>query len=528
MSRPRMDGGRWTLLGLVVAMLVSLVWLVDPWFDSMWDAVLYVLTTRSLLEGEGYTVYGDPFHLRPPGFSILLMPVMGLFGENYLAWNVYVSLYGILAVALAFLYFKPRLGVPVTAAFCASIWLNPQFQSICTTILSDGAGIAAVFACLLLDRWARRGEGLGREVVLGLTLAFTGYLRTVTTLLLPALALARLLDRDTVHAGQSWAKKGLRLGIVFAIPLLSQVPWSMWKEANPPPMPSRQHGIYSYWTAQWHVDASNPDSPRRPLGEILDRVPRRSRECFTSLGSRLPKVTLLGMPGPEEIQRIREENKRPLGLPLGIFGVACLVGVGLVRRDAGSIFCAGTLGVCLIYFDFDDRLLIPNYFFVLGATLEVLLGLRRWLPEKGVVLGVTGLVALMGISDAFPPNERDFVEERTRIHGEVARWVETHYPPEVNVAASLGHEIAVDFQRPLYFLEVAAMRGGPQGLRAVIQERRVRVLVDTGDENGWLRRFLDPFLARGWRQVHEHEGVRVYELEVPAGGRQPRRAPGGR
>jgi len=127
----------------------------------MWDAVLYVLTTRSLVAGEGYRVYGEPFHLRPPGFAFLLAPVVALFGDDFLAWNLFVSLLGILALALAFVYFHPRLGTPLTVAVCASLWINPQFQSLCNAVLADTAALAALFGCLLLDRRARRSETLG-------------------------------------------------------------------------------------------------------------------------------------------------------------------------------------------------------------------------------------------------------------------------------------------------------------------------------------------------------------------------------
>ena len=71
----------WPLLALIGVMLVSLFWLVDSYFESMWDAVVYVLTTRSLVAGEGYALYGEPFHLRPPGFSLLFAPILALFPE---------------------------------------------------------------------------------------------------------------------------------------------------------------------------------------------------------------------------------------------------------------------------------------------------------------------------------------------------------------------------------------------------------------------------------------------------------------
>ncbi len=509
-----MDSGRWALAALVGLMLFSLVWLVDRHFDAMWDAVLYVLTTRSLLAGDGYAVYGEPFHLRPPGFSVLLLPVMAVFGNDFLAFNVFVSLLGILALALVFVYFRPRLGVPVSFAACASIWVNPQYQSICNTVVSDTAGLAAIFACLLVDRWARQRAGLGRDVVLGLALAATGYLRTVTTFLLPALVVSRLIDRESEAGAERFLRGKLpRLAVVCLVPIVLGIPWSMWKSANPPPQPARQHGIYSYWTAQWHQDSSDPDSPLLSAGDVLGRVPWRTEQCFTSLGSRLPKVTLHGIVPAPEVRRIREENRRPFGFWLGCVGVASLVVVAVRRRDTGSFFALGSLGILLIYFDFDDRLLVPNYVFVLGATLELLLlGVRKFLPPGKAAAAVTVLVAVMGIADAHPPEDREFVAQRSRVNTAVAAFIDETYAEDVPVGGSLGHHMAPFLERPVYFLEVAAMKQGAAGIRDVVRERKLRVIIDTGGENGGLRQLLDRTIVRNTSLVRRFGDVAVYEL----------------
>ena len=66
---PRWDrSATLALLALTTTTLVSLAWLVLPYFEISNDASLYILTAKSLLAGEGYSYLGQPFIIRPPGF----------------------------------------------------------------------------------------------------------------------------------------------------------------------------------------------------------------------------------------------------------------------------------------------------------------------------------------------------------------------------------------------------------------------------------------------------------------------------
>jgi hypothetical protein len=103
-------GSAWPLVALVAAALGSLVFLVHPWYEATRetaDASIYLLCAKSLLAGEGYSVLGQPFTVRPPGFSVLLVPVLAWRGLDFLALNLYVSLFGVAAVACLFSH-SPR------------------------------------------------------------------------------------------------------------------------------------------------------------------------------------------------------------------------------------------------------------------------------------------------------------------------------------------------------------------------------------------------------------------------------------
>src|SRR5215831_18804377 len=63
------------LVALLFVALSSLFWLVPPWYeagDETNDASIYIACAKSMLAGEGYAYLGEPFTVRPPGFSALI------------------------------------------------------------------------------------------------------------------------------------------------------------------------------------------------------------------------------------------------------------------------------------------------------------------------------------------------------------------------------------------------------------------------------------------------------------------------
>ena len=71
---------RTLLLTLLLGTLASLTFTVRDFWDARPDAARYLLAARSLADGQGYAVMGEPFRLRPPGFSALLAPIVAWRG----------------------------------------------------------------------------------------------------------------------------------------------------------------------------------------------------------------------------------------------------------------------------------------------------------------------------------------------------------------------------------------------------------------------------------------------------------------
>src|SRR5262245_10650790 len=101
-ARFRSRADRSSLLLLASALGASLPFLVHPWYAPSGDASLYIATSQALLAGEGYSYLGEPFVVRPPGFSLLLAPVLATRGLDFHALNLLVALCGLIAALLLF------------------------------------------------------------------------------------------------------------------------------------------------------------------------------------------------------------------------------------------------------------------------------------------------------------------------------------------------------------------------------------------------------------------------------------------
>ena len=98
------------LLVLLLGTLASLPFTVQDFWDARPDAARYLLAARSLADGHGYAVMGEPFRLRPPGFSTALAPLVAWRGFDFPLLNAFTSLTGVAALVLLYLLVVPRTG----------------------------------------------------------------------------------------------------------------------------------------------------------------------------------------------------------------------------------------------------------------------------------------------------------------------------------------------------------------------------------------------------------------------------------
>ncbi len=446
------------LAALVIVALVSLFWLSHPYYTARPDGSMYVLTARSMLQGEGYTYMGIPVIVRPPGFSALLVPVIALFGTNYLAMNLYTDLYGILCVALLLLYLRPRLGLVLSFVISLAVWFNPEFQRLCNVPFSDLPCAGLILLCLLVARWAREIPGPRRDAVLGLLIGLTTYVRTVAVLLIPAILLSRLFGQSPQPLTRRVRSTALSAAVIVSIVFAVSLPWSLRNLASEPDAPVEEFWAHSYSVGMFHVDPGDPGSRELSWGEVLGRAPSAGQRLTASLGrwmwTGLPTV-LHGL--------------------AGLLTLIFLVGLLIWRRRTTEFYALGNFALLSIYFAYGERLLLPIYLFAFPAVVEIVkLAFERVMAARTATIATVVLILVpAAIAVRLPDTGKLALDQQQR--AELSAFLDQHYPG-VPLAATVGRHLTVGSARPVYSLKYPAKRGGRKRVQEIIEARDIAVV----------------------------------------------------
>lgn len=456
----------WTLAALVLGCALSLIWLVHPWYEASGetnDASIYLACAKSLLAGDGYSYLGDPFTLRPPGFSVLLLPVLALRGVDFHALNLLIASFGVLAVACLFVHQQRRLGTLLAFAVAASLWLNPGFEHYCNRVMSDVPGTALLLLGLVLERWASRRESTGRDMLVGLFVGLSSYVRSVNIVIAPAIVCARLCARWKSGERGGWGRFVLERCVVpLVVPMLVVLPWALRNAANPPELPIDQTFVHSYSVALLHTDTADPSSPLVPAGELLGRAGDNFAAIAGSIGERMRDVE------PNAASWI-------VGAVVGLLALAAAVR----RCEVDDFALLGSLAAFSISIEVRERYVLPLYVLALPAALDTLRWLAaRWTGERIARIALTALVVLVTALDSAPraywQKVRDNHDEDALNCAEIARIVE----PDAVLASSVGWHLSVYLDRPIYsLLPRLKHKGRNDAAEEVISRRSVDTVV---------------------------------------------------
>jgi len=439
-------------VALAAAAALSLLWSVQTHWDPRPDAARYILAARSLARGEGYAYWGVPFTLRPPGFSALLAPLLLWRGLDFTALNLFVSLVGVLACVLFYLLLAPRAGAPVAAAAAAALWLNPLFQRLCNQVMSDVPGLAVALAALLVMRGSREGSSAGRgDWIAALLMAAAAYVRAANLALIPAF----LFDRRF-----ALRRAAAPVGLTMALLL----PWAVHASTASRRVAGVTPSLESYWTAAWHSDATDSDSP------ALDAAGWGER-------GRSHAVAYAGLLGTD----LAPEEPSAVG-----WIVALLVFLGWLvsairRREAADAYNAAMMVILLAYYTSAPRLFLPVFVLAWGGALDT----ARWLAGKRLPVRVvdTLLVACL-LAGAAASFRADFMPPGSRARYADLLQVSRHLrdvAPQESLAGDVGVVYGVLLDRPVYSLRPAMRDGGLAAALDMIERYRVdRVVLDRG------------------------------------------------
>jgi hypothetical protein len=358
-----------------------------------------------------------------------------------------------------FAFYRERLGAVVSAALALAVWLNPLFRELSGQIMSDVPGAALVFAALLLERRVARAPSVLGNVLLGVTIGAGLYLRSIFVLLLPAIALARLVrwlvERD---AG---SLRSLKLLVpVLAIPILCWVPWSLRTSALEIPSPPEQVYLHSYEAAMWHEHPWDPGSRKLGWGEIVGRAPENLRVILPLIGSGLT-----------------DESPSPLRTALAVAAVVCAAIVLVRRRSPAEFLAGGMLASLAVYFAFKPRLALPVFLLLLPAVCEVvLMVLGRFAPRRVAAWTVAALLVVPAALAFDPVGRREEARREHEAAEKLIARIEKRFPGEQPLGAPLGWHIGVHTDRPVYSLQIVAQRKGPDAVFDLIDRHGIAVV----------------------------------------------------
>lgn len=215
------------LLG-VLSVLLALVRFNDIPVGSFWDDAHYIILAESLADGTGYRLTNFPDapveEAFPPGYPLLLTPLVTLFPENFVPLKLLSLAFWIASLPLLYRLFARRLPPAQAVALAALAALNPFLIGMATTVMSEAAFLFFSLLTLnLLQLWEmgaakrplrRQLPLLAAGLVSGL---FTVLLRTIGITLLGGIGIYLLWKY-----GRRYAKYLLALfigGAALIIPL---------------------------------------------------------------------------------------------------------------------------------------------------------------------------------------------------------------------------------------------------------------------------------------------------------------------
>lgn len=492
-----------------VALAASLSFTVHPFYNGGADSALYVSTARSLVEGQGYSYLGMPFTLRPPGLSLLIAPLIAWRGVDFQAQHLLISSIGVLGVLAFYFWIRPRVGWMLALPTCLLLWVNPTYQGLCNKTMSDVPALALVLGCFLLDRWASREPSWRRELLLGLCVGLACYFRSAAILLLPSIALARILESPAPGSAWSWRGPLQRAAVSVGVGGAIALTWVGYSQLVTPADPADQTRLHSYLTYVLREDAGDPESEPRSVSELLSRPPKRIPLIVHGMGRRLTERALTLDTLPQVAAR---------GACATLLMGALLVAL-VRRRGTPEIFATASLLLLLVYV-IAPRLILPSYVVALAAGVELLRdGAARALGERrGTALLAVLLVALAW-HDA---GQRKNLEKLESAHlGRVLYFAQLAQalPPDARIATYKAFMYNVFLDQPTFSLHRAIHREGVQeGLDLVIERYGVDTVV-LSPETGPKRDHLQEILTRRAGPPQRVGAAMVWRLPGPADGR---------
>ena len=474
------------------------LWTESEWRPE-WDSAIYLLTARSIANGNGYAYQGEPFFLRPPGFPFLLAWLNGPDGFDFAVLNRFITVSAAASLAAIAFALVPMLGRGWALVAAVLSTTTPIFVSNLNWVLSDIPFLALFFFALSLLGTPGKGSGWPRAMLGALVLALATFFRTVAILLIPSILILVVLRRK--------GRARCPFLVAAACVVFLAAPWLLRAQAlsSSAERPAEQLLLFDYSTAMFHTDPGDPDSPLLGVSEWKKRVAHNLRELRRDI-----TLTVSGT--------------RRASVSAALLAIALLSLLPRRQRRfsllAGHAVAYGAL--LLLYFAYDRRLLLPFipvvYACVLAGALEGGRALGRCSDTSKhpvscllPALVAVGLLArnLVGLPGALDAREfgtggttlgRLWQADRT-----LATWLRLNTPREAVILAGNAPVLSLLAERRVYTTRF-------QRSLDIAERHLVDFAVFEGNGRTPLERRLAAGASRAWEIDAGFRHSRVYDL----------------
>ena len=203
-------------------MVLSVIYLstLDNYWKPFWDSALYISLAKSLAAGDGYCYMGLPHAKYPFVFPLLLSPIVGLCGLNFLVMRLLILILAIASFWLIYILFRKLTDEGTAFAVMLLTGFSPAVLHLSTWILSEVPYMffSLCTLCLFIDYGQEKRCFTKTGLLASILLLATIFTRTIGI----TLAVAVLLDLLCSSAKGCFtrnAKKMVLIGIIIATPL---------------------------------------------------------------------------------------------------------------------------------------------------------------------------------------------------------------------------------------------------------------------------------------------------------------------
>ncbi|MBS4015149.1 MAG: hypothetical protein KGZ86_01750 [Candidatus Latescibacteria bacterium] len=369
---------------LVIFIMIN-VFNFDPKLFLGGDNAHYLILAKSLLSGQGYNdifAPDSPPHTQyPPGFPILLIPGLVLFGDNFVFTKLIILLFSLAAFCLFYIFYKQHL-IDKQWVFALLLFaLCPLIIMYSHYILSE---IPYLFFSILGLYLLEKSQVLNRKnialfVLMICVLIFTYYIRTAGISLILATLIYLIIKKRY---------KEFLIVLVFSAAFIY-----LWQTR------SAKYGGGGYFEQFLSRNPYDLEAGKISSGELVSRFFKNLKIYTTEV---FPKIVL---PTWHKLTALR------------IFGFLSsgLILVGLISKlkkiKVTEIYLILFLGITFAWPEVwtGDRFILPVvpflfYYLILGVRLIS----KKSLVISGIVIGFFLIFSIVEFVKTTPASMRDF------------------------------------------------------------------------------------------------------------------------